>query len=409
MDTNNGSDGITSSATININHLESGATWEYNLTGDESGWVSGSGSSLRVDEDGSYTLQVRQTDQAGNVSETESLSFTLDTVAPEGPALSLAIDTNNSSDKITSNGTINVSGLESDAVWEYSLNGSTWADGSGSSFSVKGDAQYNLQVRQSDTAGNVSTTGSLSFTLDTTKPSSVSIALESGAALTSSSFITNDRTILISGLESGATWEYRGTGASNWTVGSGSSLEISGDDGEKYVQIRQTDKAGNVQDFWDDITFTLDTTAPEGPSPSLSLDTNDDSDGITSSATININYLESDATWEYKLNGASDWSAGTGTSIKVEQDGSYELEVRQTDVAGNVSDIETFSFTLDTAAPSAASMSLASDTGNSSDFLTSNGTINVAGLESDAVWEYSLNGSTWTDGSGSSFSVKGDA
>ncbi|MDP3515746.1 MAG: Ig-like domain-containing protein, partial [Pseudohongiella sp.] len=408
LDTNIGSDGITSSATININHLESGATWEYNLTGEESGWVSGSGSSLRVDEDGSYTLQVRQTDQAGNVSETESLSFTLDTSAPSAPSLALSLDTNNSSDNITSSATINVAGLESDAVWEYNLTGeeSGWVSGSGSSLSVTEEGSYSLQVRQMDVAGNVSNVGSLSFTLDTTIPTSVSLELESGVALSSSTFITNDRTILINNLESGATWEYRGTGASNWTLGSGSSLEISGDDGEKYVQIRQIDLAGNVQSMWDDITFTLDTTAPEGPSPYLASDSNISTDSITNNRLVNIDYLESGATWEYSLDGST-WTDGSGSSVAVEGSGEKTIQVRQTDLAGNVSDIESLSFTLDTSAPSAPSLALALDTNNSSDNNTSSATINVDGLEYDADLEYNLTGeeSGWVSGSGSSLSV----
>ncbi|MDP2283900.1 MAG: Ig-like domain-containing protein, partial [Pseudohongiella sp.] len=243
-------------------------------------------------------------------------------------------------------------------------------------------------------------------TLDKTIPTSVLLELESGVALTSSTFITNDRTILINNLESGATWEYRGTGASNWTIGSGSSLEISGDDGEKYVQIRQTDAAGNVQSMWDDITFTLDTTAPEGPSPYLASDSNISTDRITNNRLVNIDYLESGATWEYSLDGST-WTDGSGSSVAVEGSGEKTIRVRQTDQAGNVSDIESLSFTLDTSAPVAPSLALALDTNNGSDNITSSATINISGLESDATWEYNLNGgSEWVAGSGSSINVQ---
>jgi hypothetical protein len=39
--------------------------------------------------DGVYTIDVKQTDKAGNVSEIQSLSFTLDTTAHEKPNISL--------------------------------------------------------------------------------------------------------------------------------------------------------------------------------------------------------------------------------------------------------------------------------------------------------------------------------
>jgi hypothetical protein len=91
------------------------------------------------------------------------------------PTLALAADTGSSnSDGITNNGTVNVTGLETGATWQYSTNGgSSWTNGTGTSF-VLSSGTYspgNILVRQSDLAGNTSANGQLgAVTIDTTKP-----------------------------------------------------------------------------------------------------------------------------------------------------------------------------------------------------------------------------------------------
>ncbi|MCU0530421.1 MAG: hypothetical protein MUD04_13290, partial [Cyanobium sp. Prado107] len=99
-------------------------------------------------------------DDGSSGSELWSLdvSLFLDTTPPIAPSLSLAADTGTSStDRITSNRTINVAGLEAGASWEFSTDsGSSWLAGSGSSFSVA-DGSYatgQVQARQTDSAGN---------------------------------------------------------------------------------------------------------------------------------------------------------------------------------------------------------------------------------------------------------------
>jgi hypothetical protein len=75
------------------------------------------------------------------------------------------------SDRVTNSGVVNVTGLESGATWAYSLDsGSNWLAGTGSSMTLSGDGAKSAQVRQTDAAGNASSVGSLSFTLDRTAP-----------------------------------------------------------------------------------------------------------------------------------------------------------------------------------------------------------------------------------------------
>ena len=405
-DSGSSTDNITNNGLINVSSLESGATWEYSIDAGSS-WIDGSGSSFNLEgEDGDKTVEVRQTDVAGNVSSVGSLSYTLDTTAAE-PGLSLASDTgSNDSDYIINNGLINVSDLELDATWEYSADGgSSWTDGSGSSFDLAGeDGSTTVQVRQTDAAGNVSSVGGLSYTLDTKALIPIlSLASDSGS---STDNITNNGLINVSGLESGATWEYSADGGSSWTDGSGSSFTLAGEDGDTTVQVRQTDVAGNVSSVGS-LSYTLDTTAAE-PGLSLASDTGNSTDNITNNGLINVSGLESGATWQYSTDG-SNWANGSGSSFNLAgEDGDKMVEVRQTDMAGNVSSVGSLSYTLDTKAL-LPTLSLATDSGNASDNLTNNGLINVSDLESGATWEYSADGgSSWTDGNGSSFDLAGE-
>ncbi|MES3008056.1 MAG: Ig-like domain-containing protein, partial [Pseudomonadota bacterium] len=396
------SDGITSNGIVNISGLESGASWQHSLDG--STWTDGSGSSFTISGDGEKSVQVRQIDVAGNTSSAASLSFTVDTAAPAGAVLSLATNSGNGSDSITNNGTVNVSSLESGATWQYSTDGSTWTDGSGSSFQLTGDGSKSVQVRQSDVAGNINSSGALNFTLDTEAPNTLTLSLTSDTGSSATDLLTNSGSVTVSGMESGATWQYS-TDGSTWTDGSGSSFSVSGD-GEKSVQVRQIDVAGSTSSV-SSISFTVDATAPEGLGLSLATNSGNGSDAITNNGTVNVDHIEDGATWQYSLDGST-WIDGSGSSFTLSGDGEKSVEVRQIDVAGNTSSTSSLSFTLDTSA-SAPSIALTSDTGSSAtDGITSNGSVTVSGLESGASWQYSTDGSTWSDGSGSSFSTSGD-
>ena len=197
---------MTSNGTVNVGAVESGASWEYSTNG--STWQAGSGSSFTLDEgDGTYTIQVRQTDIAGNLSSAGTLaSVTLDTTSPSAPSVSLANDSGeNASDLLTNNGTVNVSGLESAASWEYSTDGSTWTAGCGSSFTLSGDDEYHVQVRQTDTAGNVSDNASLNFSLDATAPDAPSLSLVTDTGSSASDAISTEAAVKVSGIDRGNT------------------------------------------------------------------------------------------------------------------------------------------------------------------------------------------------------------
>jgi hypothetical protein len=133
-------------------------------------------------------------------------------------------------------------------------------------------------------------------------------------------------------------------------------------------------------------------------------------DGVTSNGLVNVTGIAPNATWEFSTNGGATWSVGVNGffTLPVGTYAANSIQVRQTSLAGlpSVSRSMPSAVTVDQAAV-APTPTLAIDTGASpSDGITTNGLVNVAGIEPGATWQYSTNnGSSWTTGSGSSFTL----
>lgn len=157
-------DGITHNGTILVSGLVSGATWEYSLDHGAT-WQAGSGAALILTADGTYEVIARQAVNGMTGAPSAVLAFTLDKTPPVAPMLSFTGTLNVLSETtaITDNPEITISGLETAAIWEYSVNGGiSWNPGSGSAFSLNGSAYEvnNIIGRQIDVAGNISSTSS---------------------------------------------------------------------------------------------------------------------------------------------------------------------------------------------------------------------------------------------------------
>ncbi|WP_256357575.1 Ig-like domain-containing protein [Halomonas sp. 18071143] len=376
------SDGITKDGAFTVSGVEDGALVEYSTDG---------GNTWSIDKptavEGENTISVRQTDAAGNVSDSSSLTFTLDTTAPDAPVISLDNDTGaDASDGITKDGAFTVSGVEDGALVEYSTDGgNTWSIDKPTAV----EGENTISVRQTDAAGNVSDSSSLTFTLDTTAPDAPVISLDNDTGADASDGITKDGAFTVSGVEDGALVEYSTDGGNTWSIDKPTAVE-----GENTISVRQTDAAGNVSDS-SDLTFTLDTTAPDAPVISLDNDTGADaSDGITKDGAFTVSGVEDGALVEYSTDGGNTWSTDKPTAVE----GENTISVRQTDAAGNVSDSSSLTFTLDTTAPDAPVISLDNDTGaDASDGITKDGAFTVSGVEDGALVEYSTDGgNTWS-------------
>jgi large repetitive protein len=373
------SDHITKNGALTVSGTESGATVQYSSNGGAT-W-----SSSFTAAEGNNTVLVRQTDVAGNAGASSSLSFTLDTTAPSAPAISLTTDTGSSnSDHITNNGALALTGVESGATVQYSTNGgSTWSN----SFTAA-EGSNSVLVRQTDAAGNTSTTSSLSFTVDTTAPSAPAISLTTDTGTSNSDHITSNGAVTVTGIESGASVQYSTDGGTTW------SSDFTATEGGNSVLVHQVDVAGNVGASTS-LSFTLDTAAPTAPAVALAADTgNSDTDGITSNGALALTGIESGATVAYSTDGGNTWSDSFTAA-----EGNNTVLVRQTDIAGNVGANASLSFTLDTQAPTAPTVALTTDSGASdSDGVTNVGVLSVSDVESGASVQYSTDGgNTWSN------------
>ncbi|WP_244106008.1 beta strand repeat-containing protein, partial [Burkholderia ambifaria] len=366
-------DHITNVGTLNLTGVETGATVEYSTDGGHT-WSTGFNAVEGVND-----VQVRQIDVAGNTSDPTSFSFTLDTSAA-APGVVLTSDSgSNSTDHITNVGTLNLTGVETGATVEYSINGGhTWNTGFNAVEGVN-----DVQVRQTDVAGNTSDPTSFNFTLDTSAATpGVALTTDSGSG--STDHITNVGTLNLTGVETDATVEYSTDGGHTW------STSFNAVEGVNDVQVRQIDVAGNTSDPTA-FSFTLDTSAA-APGVALTSDSGSNStDHITNAGTLNVSGVETGAVVEYSTDGGHTWN----TSFNAVE-GVNDVQVRQTDVAGNTSDPTSFSFTLDTSA-TAPGVALTTDSGsNATDHITNASTLNVSGVETGAVVEYSIDGGhTW--------------
>ncbi|WP_126224613.1 Ig-like domain-containing protein [Burkholderia ambifaria] len=369
----NVTDHITNVGTLNLTGVETGATVEYSIDGGHT-WNTSFNAVEGVND-----VQVRQTDIAGNTSDPTAFSFTLDTSAA-APGVALTADSgNNATDHVTNVGTLNVSGVETGAVVEYSIDGGhTW----NTSFNAV-EGVNDVQVRQTDVAGNTSAATSLSFTLDTSA-AAPGVALTSDSGSSATDHTTNVGTLNLTGIETGATVEYSTDGGHTWNT------SFNAVEGVNDVQVRQTDVAGNTSAATS-LSFTLDTSAA-APGVALTTDSGSNAtDHITNVGTLNLTGVETGATVEYSIDGGHTWN----TSFNAVE-GVNDVQVRQTDVAGNTSDPTAFSFTLDTSA-AAPGVALTTDSGSgSTDHITNVGTLNLTGVETGATVEYSTDGGhTW--------------
>lgn len=375
---------------------------------------------------GSIPLQVVATStEAANHDQASSTGTINVQVLPiNSPTMTLAVDTGSSNtDHITNNGQINVGGLGAGNTWQYSTNGgATWINGTGTSFNLpEGSyASGKVEVRQIDSAGATSTPSVYgAITVDhTIATPTLNLAADTG--LSNTDGITNNGQVNVAGLETGSTWQYTTNGGTTWTNGTGSNFNLAaGAYGTGQVEVRQTDVAGNVSSLGVLGAVTIDKSVAT-PGLTLAADTGSSStDGITSNGQINVANLEAGSTWQYTTNGGSTWQTGAGTSFNLAA-GNYaagQVEVRQTDVAGNLSSLGILpTVTVDQNAPVATVTSSSSVFNNGvantitftfsepvNNLTTSN--ITTAGGVLSGLTQSSSNPNVWT----ASFTANGSA
>ena len=269
--------------------------------------------------------------------------------------------------------------MEADATVQYSIDdGKTWQT---DFTAVEGLNQ--VQIRQTDIAGNVSASSKIAFTLDQTPGAAPGVALAEDTGTVGDN-ITSDGGLKLSGVEADATVEYSIDDGKTWQT------DFTAVEGLNQVQIRQTDIAGNVSAS-SKIAFTLDQTPGAAPGVALAEDTGTVGDNITSDGGLKLSGVEADATVQYSIDDGKTWQTDF-TAVE----GLNQVQIRQTDIAGNVSASSSIAFTLDQTPGAAPGVALAEDTGTVGDNITRKGGLQLSGVEADATVQYSIDdGKTW--------------
>lgn len=239
---------------------------------------------------GNGSLQVRVIDQAGNIGAATRFDWQLDTVAPTSSLgeVRFANDSGISDhDLITRSASQTISAvldapLQAGERVEGSLdNGVTWLDLtskiSGSTLrwdNVTLAGSNTLQLRVSDTAGNLGATTRVAYVLDASAPSTTvaNVRFSADSGRSDSDFVTNVATQTLSGtlsanlasdervlvsLDDGMTWQLAVSrvGENTWTLGNVSLLASN------ILQVKVSDTAGNDGPSYQQA-YVLDTTAP---------------------------------------------------------------------------------------------------------------------------------------------------
>ncbi|HYE50155.1 MAG TPA: ELWxxDGT repeat protein, partial [Azospirillaceae bacterium] len=356
---------VTSTSTV------TGGTWTTTFTSAD----------VKAQPEGALPVKANVTDQAGNGAPQASRNLVYNRSASV-PTPSLASDTGaSSSDFITSDTQVNVTGLETDATWEYSTdNGGSWSAGTGTSFTVSAGtyAANHIQVRQTDVVGNLSDAGKIASTVVIdTSALAPGLALANDTGSSGTDGITTLGTLVVSSLETGASWEYSTNGGTSWTGGSGSTFDLAqGSYAADQVQVRQKDAAHNVSTAAKLAATVVDETAPAintGTSTltvsQLAATTGTVVGTITATDTLSPGVTFAfdtgtagggDADDRFDLNAATGQvTVRAGATFDKGTDPTHDIYVKATDTAGNVTGSTklTVSVTANNAAPALGNLS----------------------------------------------------
>ncbi|MBI2690793.1 MAG: hypothetical protein HYX29_02425, partial [Solirubrobacterales bacterium] len=322
-------------ATITITPAEAGGTLQGSLDGAAYATVT-SPVNLTGLSQGSHTYNARQVDAAGNVGAVGTVTWTVDSVAPNAPTVSRTAPTANPTTSASQ--TIGITPAEAGGTLQGSLDGAAYATVT-SPVNLTGlsNGSHTYSARQIDSAGNIGAVGSVTWTVDLVVPNAPTLSGVSGIVGSTSASIT------ITPAEAGGTLQGSLDGASFATVTS--PVGLTGlSQGSHTYSARQVDAAGNVGSVGT-ITWTVDTVAP--PAPTVSTPPS----GSSTSASITFSDTEAGVTFQCSLNGAAFAACTSPVNLTGLAAQTHTFAVRALDGAtpANVSSATTVTWTVTSA------------------------------------------------------------
>ncbi|EAC1236308.1 Ig-like domain repeat protein [Salmonella enterica] len=351
--------------------LDGGANWNVIRKNADGQWIFESPNTLG---DGTHTLRVEATDEAGNIAN-KDLVFNIDTnIQVPTIALDAGQDTGaNTADNITniSRPTFTIGNVDPDVIkvvvtidgHDYNATkvGAGWQFTPGNAIP---DGSYNITVTVEDKAGNTATSKPLPVVIDTTAEiESVTLVTDSGDSDVDNitkvdkpqfSIVTaDDITHVRVKIDNAANWiELTKGGDGRWIFNVGSALP----DGKHTLLVDVTDIAGNVAQ--ETLQFTIDTTLREptivlDPTHDTGDDTNDNLTRINKPVFI-IGNVDNDVSHiVVRIDGRDYTIENTGGNLTFTpdqplSDGQHTISVTVTDIAGNTKTSAELQIEIDT-------------------------------------------------------------
>ncbi len=389
------SDGITNNGVITVNGLEVGTTWQYSISGDN-GFVDGTGNSFTLANNATYavnTIQVRQTDAVGNVSDISKNTspIVIDTTDPtfglQPTAINVDVNTPITTTVYDAQAT-NLNSGNADEGITYRIKGTnadkfsiTTDTGILTYKTIQATAHDNdtVTIVATDVAGNeaeqpitvsvkmigLSTSVVWSGIGDDNKLNASEMAattLSGTVAIIGTVTSINISSIVF---KQGNTTVHTisanlpsvNASDNTWTLANDSTWTSKLTQGDYTVTVNLSGNGNSVGvTGLSSITTAVDTVKPAQPTFDF-VDTGSlNNDGITNNGVITVNGLEVGATWQYSISGDNGFVDGTGNSFTLADNATYAvnaIQVRQTDAVGNVSDISknTSPIVIDTTDP----------------------------------------------------------
>ncbi|MEZ3500634.1 Ig-like domain-containing protein [Pantoea sp. KPR_PJ] len=368
-------------------------------------------------DDGTYAFRATLTDAEGNVTDTPTITLTIDTLVPDAAGdLLLSSNSGETVIPVTSGGATNdntpvLSGTAEPGSIISVLDGTqllgTATAGSDGSWRFTTPAltegSHSLTTTVTDAAGNISAPSApILFTVDTLPPAGVSGLVvtddvgDSTGPLTSGA-TTDDSTPILSGQaepDSLVTLYDGSVVIGSVTVGTDGNWSFTTpalSNGSHSLTLIVTDAAGNVSPASDPFELTVAAGLPPATS---SLQITDDSGstlvqlndgdstgdstpvltGLTAAGALVTLYNGDEVLGSVTADASGQWSFTPEALL----DGSYAFRATFTDTAGNVTDSATLNITIDTVAPeSATGIALSSDASGTPVAVTSGVTNDV--------------------------------
>ena len=238
---------------LTVTGPQTGDTVEYSIDNGVT-WTAAQPDKLA---NGDYTVKVRVTDVAGNISAVEEVVFTVKKAVPSGPDNPTITNDSGASDKDSITNaipTFTADNLPTGAKLQFQLDGTTtWLDVLPADLI---DGLYTVHIRVVAANGNVSTDlDDAKFTLDRTAPDALVATLTNGVTKTGTPTVTDVPSFDFGASdEAGAEIEFSTDNGITW---SSLSALASLADGSYSLQFHQIDLAGNVSDSSKAVAFSL--------------------------------------------------------------------------------------------------------------------------------------------------------